>query len=381
MQQSTHALTQSFFFNFLEELFVFFTSSTARYEILSANLSSIKGSNSVKRLSDTRWSSRADATKSVKVGFVPIRNALCSIRDDSEQKDVVRSQARGLAKTMESLETAIYVIFWHDILERFHLTIKSLQNPAITLRTAVNSLVSLQSFVKSKRDAFDTYEEAAKDLSEVSDYENVRVRSANVRLQPLGSQVSAVQLSARDKFRTEAFLPVIDKLTSALEDKISCYKLVFERFNFIGELMLMESEDINLHAKKLVETYPNDLESSLGNELIQLRDFAYLHEKRENESTELFLYRIIKENNLQSTFVNSEIILRLYLSMMVTNCTSERSFSKMKLIKSRLRTCMGETRLVHLVLLSSERNILCELSFDDIIAVFAAKKSRKESFQ
>lgn len=65
---------------------------------------------------------------------------------------------------------------------------------------------------------------------------------------------------------------------------------------------------------------------------------------------------------------------------MVTNCTSERSFSKMKLIKSRLRSSMEEDRLVHLVLLSSERDILREMTFDDVVKNFANEKCRKKFF-
>ena len=62
---------------------------------------------------------------------------------------------------------------------------------------------------------------------------------------------------------------------------------------------------------------------------------------------------------------------------MVANCSSERSFSTLKLIKNRLRTSMSEDRLVGLTLLSIESDILRELNFDDIIDEFANKKARK----
>ena len=42
---------------------------------------------------------------------------------------------------------------------------------------------------------------------------------------------------------------------------------------------------------------------------------------------------MIVEKNLQDVFPNIEIGLRIYLSLMVTNYTGERSFSKLKLIK------------------------------------------------
>lgn len=70
----------------------------------------------------------------------------------------------------------------------------------------------------------------------------------------------------------------------------------------------------------------------------------------------------------------------MFLSMMVTNCTGERSFSKLKLIKNEHRSCMLNPRLNALSLMSIESEILNEIDFDDIIEDFANKKSRKISF-
>ena len=61
---------------------------------------------------------------------------------------------------------------------------------------------------------------------------------------------------------------------------------------------------------------------------------------------------------------------------MVTNCTGERSFSKLKLIKNSHRTSLSGQRLNDLSLMSIESEILCQINFNDIIAKFAAKKCR-----
>lgn len=65
---------------------------------------------------------------------------------------------------------------------------------------------------------------------------------------------------------------------------------------------------------------------------------------------------IAKENNLRLTFVNVEIVLHMYLS----NCTEERSCSKMKLIKIRFNTSMVQKRLTSLRILSIEIDIAIE---------------------
>jgi len=58
--------------------------------------------------------------------------------------------------------------------------------------------------------------------------------------------------------------------------------------------------------------------------------------RKHNEQWEMFLYWVIEENILKCTFTNIEIALLIYLVWMVSTCR----FSKMKLIKNRLRTSM-----------------------------------------
>ena len=64
--------------------------------------------------------------------------------------------------------------------------------------------------------------------------------------------------------------------------------------------------------------------------------------------------------------------------MMVTNCTGERSFSKMKLITNYLRNAMGQERLHYLTLLNIENDVLKSLNSSEIIAKFAEIKMRRK---
>ena len=64
---------------------------------------------------------------------------------------------------------------------------------------------------------------------------------------------------------------------------------------------------------------------------------------------------------------------------MVTNCSGERSFSKLNYIKNRLRTTMTNERVTYLSLMSIEYDILRETDFDDLITDFAQRKGRKVS--
>jgi hypothetical protein len=61
---------------------------------------------------------------------------------------------------------------------------------------------------------------------------------------------------------------------------------------------------------------------------------------------------------ISSIFPNAEIALRIFLSMMVTNVSGERSFSKLKFIKNELRNRMTQPRLNNLSLMCIVNDIL-----------------------
>lgn len=137
----------------------------------------------------------------------------------------------------------------------------------------------------------------------------------------------------------------------------------------------------------MVQTYNNDLDDQLGNELIQFKAFYQEFQKddedkdEENEfkiSQERWMYELLLEKNVKDCFPNIEVALRMYLSLMITNSSGERSFSKLKLVKNRLRTSMLEDRLNVLALLSLESDILRQVSFENTINSFINVKCRRK---
>ena len=78
----------------------------------------IDSSLTLKRVTPTRWSCRADATKALKHDYQQIKDVLKQIDDDIEEKGYVRYEAKGLLRQINQLETGIYNIFWNDILQR-----------------------------------------------------------------------------------------------------------------------------------------------------------------------------------------------------------------------------------------------------------------------
>ena len=93
------------------------------------------------------------------------------------------------------------------------------------------------------------------------------------------------------------------------------------------------------------------------------------------------LNKVIVEDNIECAFPNIEIILRIFLTLMVTNCKTECSFSQMKRIKNPNRTTMRQERLESLSLLMVAVDLLRQINFEDLIKDLDIKKCRRKLFK
>lgn len=165
-----------------------------------------------------------------------------------------------------------------------------------------------------------------------------------------------------------------------MDSRGQIYKEISERFDFL----CTSNEKVNVLAcaQRLVSNYPEDLNSELADELIQFHRYV-MHKNGNNFKffNQANLYKIMWEDKITSAFPNVDTALRLFLSLMVTNCSAERSFSQLKRLKSPCRTMITQERLDALSLLCIESDLLHEIDFDELIKDFAAKKTRKQYFK
>jgi hypothetical protein len=76
-------------------------------------------------------------------------------------------------------------------------------------------------------------------------------------------------------------------------------------------------------------------------------------------------------------FPNASIAYRVLLTIPVTVASAERSFSKLKLLKSYMRTTMTQQRLNDLATISLESEVLEKIDYEDIIEDFISKNPKR----
>ena len=74
----------------------------------------------------------------------------------------------------------------------------------------------------------------------------------------------------------------------------------------------------------------DDLEQDLDNELVQFAVLLQMFKEEEDKSgligMEHYLYQLLISKGLQSRLSNVDVVLRIYLFLMVANCSGEPSF-------------------------------------------------------
>ena len=110
-------------------------------------------------------------------------------------------------------------------------------------------------------------------------------------------------------------------------------------------------------SQKLIDAYPDDLYSNL---LLSFSSFTHIFDislvqQKLQKLDSVMLNKVIVEYNMECTFPNVEISLRIFLTLMVTSCTTERSFSQMNRIK-KSKENNDETREAGILISAHDRS-------------------------
>ena len=178
------------------------------------------------------------------------------------------------------------------------------------------------------------------------------------------------ELSTSDAMRAHLFYPTIDRMIREMRDRFSpqCDNVMLgiQACNPSSETFLNISDSRGLAKHYNVEMY--ELEVAVGKNYLQA-----LQQKADKTFTMEQAYRLIDE----IAFPTLKTLFQLALTVPVTSCTCERSFSCMRRVKTWLRSNMSQERLDHLSILALERNIYTDCTDEELVKAFNCMKRRR----
>lgn len=366
-------------FGVLQRLFVYFSNSTKRWKVVSEHLQNL----SLKKVCDTRWESRINSLKAVRYQYAEVKRAL---EDEYEQSTdpVASSEAESLLVNLEKFEFLMALVIWYDVLFQVNLVSKTMQSETMDLSEATKIMNKCLKFLKEYRStgftsALITAKEIAEEAQITQEFETVRLRRKKKMFSYENQDESPTD--PETAFRTSVFYPMIDTAINSLQLRFSQLSDINSTWQFMYDLKKIDHNGLNAAC--------SDLESVLTHGA--LSDISGTELAQEIRSLSAFLggddghpkgvLEFLAKHCWKDMFPNVWTALRIFITIPVTVAKGERSFSKLKLIKTYLRSVLADEKLSDLAILSIENEIANNLSYDHLIKKFASIKARKEKFQ
>lgn len=360
------------YFGYVQKLFTFFSGATQRWSILTKHVNV-----TLKSWSDVRWESRLQSVAAVRHQPKEIRDALLEARQ-TVHDPAAKVEAQALAEEVASYRFLICSVVWFDILTSVNQVNKLLQSSSMQIDIAVKLIEHAKTFLSDYRqtgfaDAQSTAKELCEALNIEPELKEKRLRST--KRQFAYEAPDEPMNDAMKKLEVTFFYTVVDSTLTSLQDRFEMFTEVKEKFGVLLDLKQLQGmakdtlqKDCTKVEKTLTAEGQSDVDGAeMAQEILNLPELP-------TQTTALEMLSFLHENQLQELYPKGVTAMRIALRIAVTPVTvasAERSFSKLKLIKTYLRSSMAQERLSGLAVISINSELAQQLSYDDLIDDFA----------
>ena len=178
-------------------------------------------------------------------------------------------------------------------------------------------------------------------------------------------------------YRRTVTIPVLDHLLSEMEAQFSTHQeTALLGLHLIPSILVTNTvEELEQKIQPVKELYVRDLmDDSFSVELHQWH-LKWTKEKDLHGTEALPNNLAFTLPQCSSYFANIRILLHILCTLPVTSCSSERSFSALKRVKTPIRSTMSNQRLASLTLLHIHKDI--DICISDVVDDFARRHSRR----
>ncbi|XP_004211002.2 zinc finger MYM-type protein 1-like [Hydra vulgaris] len=363
-------------FGIIQNLYTLFSISSKRWSILIKHVNI-----TLKPLSDTRWECRVESVKAVKYQLEEICDALNEVHDISVGDAKIRCEAESYSELISSYTFLVQVCVWYYILVKVNSISKLWQKDDMQLNQAVIHLDTFMSWIDFRNTGFESAIISANETAEKMDIpkEFTTCRCCKKKRMFSYEHEDEPLADPKELFKIKFFLVVVDMVISSMRSRFQAFKEYAGSYGFLYNILKLQ----NLNKEELVKKCNNlhlllsDKNSYNIDDLELSEELDMLSRIFSTNATVTTVLKILIEKDLQDLYPNCFIVLRIILTIPVSVASAERSFSRLKLINSYLRSTMGQERLSALAVLSVENDVSNELDYSTLINEFSNQKCRK----
>ncbi|CAF1592358.1 unnamed protein product [Didymodactylos carnosus] len=159
------------------------------------------------------------------------------------------------------------------------------------------------------------------------------------------------------------YFPTIDSILIELNKRFSCGNLQIA--NSIASLSPVNEKFLDIQLLQLLIDHLHLEKKMITNEISVIKHMI------ENTKLSSTLDPLNELKSMKQAFPSAVALLKGAITFPVSSVACQRSFSKIKLIKTYARNSMNDERLSDLGVLAIEKDI--EIDFENFIDIFAAK--------
>ena len=377
----------------IQSLYNFIEASPKRHAIFcDTDVSGKDGSfvRTLKSQSVTRWACHWEAVKAVYEEIKRIVACLLKLYEDDDPK--TSHEAKSLLVAVSDFEFLLGLCTLKVILLNTNSLNKYLQGKDIDVSSAFMSAKATMNVLQKCRSDEDfslVWQQAnvlAEEIKEVLENTDFEFKVAQLprqkpsrRLQALtgevlgdGDQVLDVQLYHKINTYFASLDFVVTEMGSRFNDKDQAI------LTSMGSLILEEKPDDNCFE---VVSQHYGLEKDL-----LLVDFNLLQNFKTRlpcTNSVVHLYEELGSSGVLEMMPELQKVLQIFASIPATSCSSERSFSALRRIKTYLRNRIGQERLSSIAVLNIERsyaNIVLKEDLEEVIDTFARRSISRTKF-
>lgn len=376
------------FFAILQQLYVYISGSAIHPVFLDMQTSNVKLE--LKRLSETRWSCQHASCLAVQKTLPAILLTLehFSLVDSSSAERSL--QATSLLNFLND-KFVVQLVMFEKLLSKVNIVSKQLQSATCELSQAIDLVDCLKQDLadaRSNSESDDGMWAAIWQTAESIIKSHDLPQAAPVRRQQRASALSDNRrfrdfvttattgrrqvLQTKDDFRTSLFIPVLDRMSSELqrrfaEDTCSIYHGV-SALHPESKQFLDEGKISAMATHYQVDLPDLSAELHTAKRLLQRKKISLDGNETALESTIQFLKLLEPYRDAPYELYRLVVIA---CTLPATSAGCERSFSKLKLIKTYLRNRMNDSRLSNLAIISLNTERAMALSLDNVVDTFA----------
>lgn len=332
------------FFGVIQCLYAFIEGSPSRHAIFEKVVARCGSQlKTLKTLSTTRWAARAEAVTAISEQLDEIVQTLREIVATTNSPDV-KLKGKSILRQLSSFGFLVALNTLEPILQQILTVSKALQGEHVNFSTSMKAVELLKSSLISMKsnDFFGSV------------YKNTVATCSRMNIkgpEPHGD-------SEQDYWNT-FFLPLIEALVAGIDSRFEQRSTQILRCLEKTILLGATDEETNT-AAKFLNIPPADLRAELS--LLKMKD-------KTNKNPQTILTALDQSGEAE-IFPNYRKLLCQFIIYPVSSCSAERAFSKLTIIKTKLRSTMTQQRLNALMMPFIEQKIANEIDNESIIDEF-----------